>query len=201
MVVGGRSNAGAQKIGVRVNGADDGAQESEELQIVVRFLAWIKQIHARVGGQTPIVVLAAAVDSGERLLVNQAFKAVLARGHAQNMHAQHLMVGGNVRVFVCRRNLILTRRNFVVARLHWNAKFKQARLGVGHETNHAIWNGSKVMVIKLMALGRGRANERAASDDQVKTLVEQIAVDQKIFLFATQRGDDLRDAIVGAEEF
>ena len=184
-----------------VNGADDGAQEREELQIVVGFLAWIKQIHARVGGQAPIVVLATAVDAGERLLVDQAFKAVLTRGHAQNVHAQHLMVGGDIGVLIGWRNLILTRRDFVVARLHWNTKFKQARLGVGHETNHAIGNGAKVMVIQLMALGRGRANKRAASDDQIKALVKQLAVDQEIFLFATQRGDDLRHAIVCAKDF
>jgi hypothetical protein len=55
----------------------------------------------------PVVVLARAVDAGERLLVQQAGHAVLL-GHArQRLHDQLLVVGREVGVFVDRRDLVL----------------------------------------------------------------------------------------------
>jgi hypothetical protein len=53
------------------------AQKHQELRVVVRRIAGVEQVLAAVGGHRPVVVLAAAVDAGERLFVQQAGQAVL----------------------------------------------------------------------------------------------------------------------------
>ena len=57
------------------------------------------------------------------------------------------------------------------------------------------------MVVKLMALRRGSADEGSSADPKIQTLVDEFIVHQEVFLFAAQRGDDLRDAITCAEDF
>jgi hypothetical protein len=48
---------------------------------------------ARVGRHRPVVVLARAVDAGERLLVEQALEAVALRHLLQHLHREHVVVG------------------------------------------------------------------------------------------------------------
>ena len=79
MIVGGAGDRHAQQLRILGDGADDGHAEDEELGVVVRRVAGVEQVLAGVGGHRPVVVLARAVDAGERLLVQQAGQAVLRR--------------------------------------------------------------------------------------------------------------------------
>ena len=82
VVVAGRRDRDAEQILILVNRLDNGGQEQQELCVLARILARLKQVLACVGGNRPVVVLAGAVDALERLLVQQAGKAVLLSDRA-----------------------------------------------------------------------------------------------------------------------
>ena len=138
----------------------------------------------------PVEVLAAAVDAGERLLVQQARQAVLRRHPPHHLHRHHLMVGGDVGVLEDRREFVLARRDLVVARLHRHADLVELGLDVVHERQHALRNRAEVLILELLALRRLRAEERPAGVDQVRTREVEAAIDQEVLLLGTARRDD-----------
>ena len=81
--------------------------EDQELRVIVRRVAGFEQVLAGIGGHRPVVVLAAAVDAGEGLLMQQAGQAVLVGGRAQDLHDQVLVIGRQVAVFEDRGDFIL----------------------------------------------------------------------------------------------
>ena len=105
------------------------AQKNRNAHVLVRRVARLEQVRARVGAHRPVVVLARAVDAGERLLVQQAHEAVAARDVLQDLHRQLLVVGADVRVLEDRRELVLVRRDLVVAGLDRHAELGQLALG------------------------------------------------------------------------
>ena len=138
-----------------------GAEEQED-QVLVRRVARLEQVDARVGAHRPVVVLARAVDAGERLLVQQADEAVAARDVLQDLHRQHLVVDADVGVLEDRRDLVLGRRDLVVARLDRHAELGQLLLALEHVGEHALGDRAEVVVVELVALGRLGAEQRAA---------------------------------------
>jgi hypothetical protein len=157
MVVVGRRDREAQDLAVLRDGADDGRREDEELRVVVRVVAGVQQVLAGVGGHRPVVVLAAAVDAGERLLVEQADQAVMIGDLAQHLHDQVLVVGREVGILEDRRDLVLARRHLVVTRADRDAELEQLRFHFAHAGEHAIGDRAEVLVFQLLALGRRRA--------------------------------------------
>jgi hypothetical protein len=77
--IGGRHD-GAEHIRVLVHGANQRGAEDQELHVLVRSIARLKQVTLRAVAERPVQVLARTVDAGERLLVQQALHAVLL-GH------------------------------------------------------------------------------------------------------------------------
>ena len=117
VIVAGAGDRDAEQFRILGHGADDRDAEDEELGVVVRVVAGVEQVLAGVGRHRPVVVLAGAVDAGERLLVEQADQAVLVGGLPHHVHAELVVIGGEVRVLEDRRDFVLARRDFVVPRL------------------------------------------------------------------------------------
>ena len=145
----------------------------------------LEQVVAELVGQRPVVVLARAVDAGERLLVQQAREAVLRRHPLQHLHRHHLVIDGDVGVLEDRRDLVLARRDLVVARLHRHADLEQLELGLGHARQHALGDRAEVLVFHLLPLRRLRAEERAARVDQIGAREVEVAIDQEVLLLGT----------------
>ena len=59
-----------------MNSANGTHQEGEEDHVVMGGVAWLEEIDAVIGTEGPVVVLAAAVEACEGLLVQEADKAV-----------------------------------------------------------------------------------------------------------------------------
>ena len=191
VVVGRAGDGDAEQFRILGDGADDGDAEDEELGVVVRRVAGVEQVLAGVGGHRPVVVLARAVDAGERLLVQQAGQAVLVGGPAQDLHDQHLVIGREVGVLEDRRDLVLARGDFVVPRLDRHAELEQLGFALGHAGEHALGDRAEVLVFQFLALGRLGAEERAAGVDQVGPGVEEVLVDQEVFLLRADGREDL----------
>ncbi len=89
----------AKDFTVFADGTNDGGAEHEELRVVMRGVAGIEQVFALVGGHGPVVVLAAAVDAGERFFVEQADEAVFVGRAPHHVHDHVLVIGGEIAVF------------------------------------------------------------------------------------------------------
>ena len=191
MVIACGADRSPEEVRMEIGRPDHGAQEHQELHVRVGFIPRVEEIHPGVGRDRPVVVLATAVDAGKRFFVQQASKAMLASHLAQHVHGDHLVVGGDVGAFEGRRDLELAGRNFVVSGLDRNPEFKESVLDFGHERQDSIWNGSEIVVVELVALGRRVSLEGPAADGQIQSFTSQVEVHQEVFLFASQGGDDL----------
>ena len=140
--------------------------ESKELRLGLG-LAWVEPVDASVGAHRPVVVLAAAVDAGERLLMEQEDQVVLGGNVHAHLHRNLVQVAGNVGDREEGRNFVLGGGHFVVVHVERAANLEQRRLHVVHARFHALRHGREVVEVHLLALGRGRANERAPASSQV----------------------------------
>ncbi len=86
----------AEQLGILRHSPDHRHAEDKELGVIVRIVPGIKEVVAGVGGHREVVVLAAAVDPGEWLLVKQADQAILLGGLLHEVHDQHVVVRGEV---------------------------------------------------------------------------------------------------------
>ncbi len=190
VIVGGRRDGHAQDVAIVINGTDDRDAEDEELSVVVGGFAGFEEVFAVGGLEGPVVVLAAAVDAGEGLFVEDGLHAVLERGAFERAHDEHLMIGGDVGRFVDGRKLVLAGGDFVVAGLDGDGELEHLRLGFDHEGQHAVGNRAEIVIILLVPLGRLGAEKGAVAVDQVRPGQEEAAIDEEIFLL---RADGRKD--------
>ena len=128
--------------------------ESDETQIVHRCLAWSMQKYASVGGEAPVVVLAATVDTLERFFVQKATETMLACHLLHQCHDEHVVVYGKVHLLKDGCQLKLIWCHLVVTCLAWYAQFECLNLQVFHKGNHACRDRTEIMVVHLLVLGR-----------------------------------------------
>ena len=135
MGIGGAHDGGLQQTVVAVDAHEGFNDEGDETQIVFWGLAWRVEEMAGVGGETPVVVLAATVDASERLLVEQATETVVAGDVAHQRHDEHIVVDSQVAFLINRSELKLVGGHFVVARLARDAQLQRLDFQVAHELN------------------------------------------------------------------
>ena len=165
------------------------AQKNRNDDVLVRRGARLEQVRARVGAHRPVVVLAGPVDARERLLVQQADEPVAAGDVLHDLHRQLLVVRADVRVLEDRRDLVLRRRDLVVAGLDRHAELGELLLGLEHAREHALGDRAEVVVVELVALGRLGAEQRAARVDEVGALEVVLLVDQEVLLLRPDGGE------------
>ena len=171
---------------MQVERADDGAEHGEEDRVLLRVVARVEQVAPAVG-DGPVVVLAGAVHAGEGLFVQEAHEAVALGGLAQHLHDEHVVVDGEVELLEDRGELELRGRDLVVARLGWDAEAPELALDLLHELDHAGADRAEVVVLELLVLGRGRAEERAAGLHEVGAQLVELAVDEEVLLLGAER--------------
>ena len=145
-----------------------------------------------VGGHRPVVVLARAVDPGERLLVDEEHQAVLRREPPHHAHDDHVVVGPDRRRLEDRRHLELARGDLVVARLGRDAEPPQLAVEIHHERQDPLADRAEVLVLELLALGRRGAEQRPAGQQQVGPLLGEPAVDEEVLLLRADVREDAR---------
>ena len=199
MVVARRGCGDAQKILMLVHGVHHRGEEEQKLHVLRRGLARLEQVHARVRGQGPVVVLAAAVDAGKGLFMEQADKTVLDGDLFHHLHGQLVVVGGDVDVGKHRGQFVLRGRGFVVFGAGEHAQFPQFLVQLAHEGRDARLQRAEVLVVHLLPLGGAGAKERAAGVFEVGTALVDGAVDEEILLFRADGGVDAAHVPVAKE--
>ena len=160
MVVARRGGGDAQKVLMLVHGVHHRGEEEQKLHVLRRGLARLEQVHARVRGQGPVVVLAAAVDAGKGLFMEQADKVVLDGDLFHHLHGQLVMVGGDVDVGEHRGQFVLRGRGLVVFGAGEHAQFPQFLVQFAHKGGDAGLQRAEVLVVPSPAPwwgGRQRA--------------------------------------------
>ena len=192
VVLAGERDRRPQERLVLVHRLQHGRAEEQELEVLVRRVAGLEQVDARVRAHRPVVVLARAVDARERLLVQQADEPVAARDVLHHLHGQLLVVAAHVRVLEHGRELVLGGRHLVVAGLDRHAQPGELLLGLEHAREHALGDRAEVVVVELVALGRLGAEQRAAGGDEVGALEVVALVDQEVLLLGPDGGEHAR---------
>ena len=80
---------------------------------------------------------------------------------------------------------MLGRCYFVVLRLGRNAHLPEFFVYLAHIGGNSLADGTKVMVVQLLSLGRHSAEQRASGIDQIFALQIFLPVDQEILLLCS----------------
>ena len=176
--------------------ADDRGTEHQELGVLVRGVTGHEEAAELGVAHREVDVLARPVDTGERLLVEQALHAVLLGDVAERRHQQLLVIGGDVGPLEHRRDLELAGGDLVVAGLGGDAELEQLTLGVHHERQHPVGHGAEVVVVEFLALGRLGAEQGAARVHQIGTRQEEVPVHQEVLLLGTAERHDVVETAV-----
>ena len=190
VIVARRGDRDAQQILIIVDSLYDGAEEQQELGVLVRRVAGRQQVLPFVGAYRPVVVLAGTVHAGERLLVEQADQSVLRRDLLHDLHRKLVVVGRDVRGRVDRRQLMLGGSHLVVLGLGHHAELPQLLVQVFHIRRDSRLDRPEVVIVHLLAFGRSRAEQGPAAEPQVGTGVVHLLCYKEIFLLRTHRRHD-----------
>ena len=171
-----------------VDGLDRVHEEGQETQVLLGRLRGPQQVHARVRGQAPVVVLAAAVHARVRFLMQQHSEVVVPGDLLHEVHQEHVVVHREVGLLEHGGTFELVGGHLVVAGLDGDAQLEGLGLEVAHEGMHAVRDGTEVMVLQLLTLGRSMAEERPPGHHDVRPGVVKGLVNEEVLLFPTQRG-------------
>ncbi len=133
-------------------------------------------------------MLAGAVDAGIRFFMEQADQIVTEGYLLHSFHDELVVVRRDVRCRKNGRHFILRRRHFVMLRLGGDAHFPQFHIEIVHVGGNPVLNRAEILVLKLLALGGGGAENRSSRQHQIDPLRIELLVDEKIFLFRADRG-------------
>ena len=153
-------------------------------------IAGRQQIHPGVCGNGPVVVLAGTVDPGKGLFMEQAHKIVAGGNLPHDLHGELVVVRGDVCGGVDRGQLMLGRSHLIVLGLRQNSQLPELLIQVVHVGLDPRLDGSKVVIVQLLALGRPGSKQGPARKDQVRTLLKGLLVHQKVFLLRADGGGD-----------
>ncbi len=164
----------------------------------MRVVAGIEQV-SDLAAERPVDMLTGAIDTGERLFVQQAGHAVFGGDALQLLHDDMLMIMPQIGVFVDRGDLELAGRDLVMAGLDRDALLVELVFRLHHKGQHALRDRAEIVILKLLAFGRLRAEQRSSGIEQVRAGKEEIAVDQEILLLGAGGGSH-HAGIVMAEQ-
>ena len=196
MVVRRRCHGYAEQVLIIVDRFDHRDKKEKELRIFVRSFAGLEKVGARVRRDRPVVVLSGAVDSRERLFVEQADHSVLTRDLLHHFHRELVVIAGYVRCREYGGKLMLRGCNLVVLGLCENSELPKLFVELTHEGGDLRLDRTEIVIVKLLSLRAARAEESASGVNEIAALVEHILRDEEIFLLGSDRGLDVRDGFV-----
>ena len=186
MCIGGTHDTRLQKSVVTIHTHQCFDDEGGKTEILFRSLARSMEQHAIVGRETPVVVLATAVDAGKRLLVQKDTESVLAGHTLHHRHEQHVVIDSQVRFLEDGRQFELIGSHLIMACLARDAQFERFDLKFSHKGSHTLRNGTKIMIVHLLVLGRIMSHQRTTCKQQVGTCRIETFVHEEILLFPTE---------------
>ena len=190
VIVAGGRDGGTEQVGVLIHGLDDGGEEDKELQVLHRGVTGVQQVLVR-GAHGPVVVLAAAVDAFEGLLMLQTDQTVLRSDLLHQLHGQQVVVDGDIGGVEDGGQLMLAGSDLVVLGLGRNTQLPQLFVQFLHERGNFGADDAEVVLFQLLTLGRGSAEQSAAGQDQVLTCLVVFLLDEEVLLLRADGGGNV----------
>ena len=160
----------AEQISVGVNCLHDAGKYQQELDVLVRCVAGIEQVHAIIGSQRPVVMLTGAVHTSKGLLMQQTGHAVTSCHLLHRLHYQLVVVYRNIRRLINRCKLMLCGSDLIVLGLSGNAQLPQFNIQILHVGTDALADCSEIVILKLLSLGSRCTGQCPSRKDQILTL-------------------------------
>ena len=179
-----------------MNGLDDVDEESQELQVGAGVIPRRQQVLFMAGRQRPVVVLSASVEPGKGFFPKQDPESMLDRDLLHQVHDQQIMVDCYVGFLEHRGALVLPRGDLVVTGQDGDPKLEGFQLELLHEILNTYWNGTEVVIVHLLPLGRLATEDGPAAEQQIGSGIEKALVHQEILLLPAQRGVHMGDRLV-----
>ena len=118
--------------------------------------------------------------------MQQHAETVLAGHLLHQRHQHHVVVDSQIGLLEDRSQLKLVGSHLVMTRLTRDAEFQSLNLEVAHEGSDALRNGTEVVVIHLLVLGRVMTHQGTACQQQVRTCGIESFIHEEILLFPTE---------------
>ena len=122
--------------------------------------------------------------------MQQADQVMLVGDLLHQLHHDLILIAGAVGQRVDRRQLVLAGRHFIVLRLCRNAQLPAFLIELFHEGEHSWLDDAEIVIVQLLCLWRAVAKQRTSGIDEVFAFLIHLLIDQKVFLFCSDRGDD-----------
>ena len=134
-------------------------------------------------------MLSGSVHTLERLLVEQYLEPMFLGDPLHEGHDHQVVIDGQVHLLIDRGKLELVGRDLVVPRLDRDTELVCLVLEILHECQYPHGDCSEIVIVELLALGRGMTHESPFRHHEVWALCIQLPVNEEIFLFPTEVGD------------
>mmetsp|Transcript_16003 Transcript_16003/g.50297 ORF Transcript_16003/g.50297 Transcript_16003/m.50297 type:complete len:298 (+) Transcript_16003:764-1657(+) len=157
-VVAGGGDRHAHEIAELIDARHGGGHDDGEDLVVAgarRELPGVEEVHAVRGADGPVVVLAAAVDAVERLLLQERSEAVLGRHLLHDLHDNEVLIHLLDDGAELGRELVLVGRDLAVAGDKRDAELEALLLDLAHggHGGHLAVDGGHVVVAALLPTG------------------------------------------------
>ena len=189
----------SKQILIIVHRRQNSGQEQKELGVLAGGFAGFQQVHARIGGQGIVIVLAAAVDPAEGLFVQQTHHAVAVSHLLHDLHGELVMVSGDIHRAENGGQLMLRGSDFVMLGLDQHAQLPEFFVQLPHKGVDPRLDRAKEMIVQFLPLWRLGPVQGAAGDDQVGPFEIKGFVDQKIFLLGAHGGIDPHGGLIAEQ--
>lgn len=128
--------------------------------------------------------------------MEQTDQAMLFGGFFHDFHDQLVGVAGSVGVGVNGGHFMLRRGYLVVFGFGEDTQAPQSFIQIPHIGRHPGANGAEIMIVQLLALGRGCAEESPSGETQVLPTGEVLFGNEEILLFRAHGGNDTFGAVI-----
>ena len=190
VIVSGGSYCAPEEILVFIHTGNESRQKYQEPSVLTGGFAGAEQILSGIGGQRPVVVFTGAVHPGERLFVEQTNQIVLGSALFHDFHNQLVVITGGIGIGIDGGHFVLAGSTLVVLGLAEDSQPPQLFIQIFHEGGNPGPDGSEVVVVQFLTLGRLSAEQSTAGQAQILPLCVQILGQQEILLLRTHRGDN-----------
>ena len=106
------------------------------------------------------------------------------------LHGKQVLVHAAVRVREDGCQLVLRRSHLVVLRARGHAERPQLVVELFHELVHRGADGAEIVLLQLLALARGVAEQRATAHHEILALGVVLLGDEEVLLLGAHRGHD-----------
>ena len=121
----------------------------------------------------------------------QADQTVLGGDLLHHLHGQQVVVDGHVGGIVDGGQLMLAGGYLVVLGLGGHAQLPQLLVQFLHERGHLGADHAEVVLLQLLTLGRGSAEQGAAGKDQILACLVVLLLDKEVLLLGADGGGDV----------